>query len=80
LINPLWIHDCTTKKTLLKPENYQIKKTYTELLMENRKRKYNDVVMNTAKSIETPGRKRKLERKSANSDVNSSSKKNKIKI
>ncbi len=43
--------------------------------MENRKRKYNDVVMNTAKSIETPGKKRKLERKSANSNVNSSSKK-----
>ena len=39
--------------------------------MENRKRKYNDVVMNTTKSVETPGKKRKFDRKSGNSNTSS---------
>jgi hypothetical protein len=42
-------------------EDYQIKKTYTELLLDgNRKRKFNDIVLNTTKSMETPGKKKKL--------------------
>ena len=41
---------------------YLIKKTYTELLFENKKRKYNDVVMNTTKSMGTPGKRRKIQK------------------
>ncbi len=59
LINPLWIHDCTTRNTKLNPDFYQIKKSYTELLLENKKRRYNDLVINPIKSA-TPAKKRKM--------------------
>lgn len=60
----MWIDDCTTRGVLLDVENYKIKKTYTELLIYegNRKRKYNDTVLNTTKSMGTPGKKRKTEK------------------
>lgn len=51
---------CVNEKTRLDPETYRIKKTYTDLLFENRKRKYNDLYLNSTKSVETPNRKRKV--------------------
>jgi hypothetical protein len=72
MINPLWVDDCTTRNQLLETEKYLVKKSYTELLLENnRKRKYNDIVMNTTKSMETPGKKKKVSRGGAGTTNNS---------
>jgi len=42
LVNPLWIHDSNTLGVRKSPTKYIIKKTLTELLHENKKRKYRD--------------------------------------
>lgn len=65
-MNPLWVHDCTLQNTLIPPDKYRIKKTYTELLLENKKRRFNDLVLNATKSVETPNKKRKMEKNKLN--------------